>query len=251
MRKINVLFILIISSLVFQACKKDDESKPTEPTPTIQPTPKKAYEKRWEIIDPTKRLADGNLRNMIAIEFAYNTYVIFFSDGDVYSGNYKEVNPNTLELEKYGILTINTLNEKNFGFTLKVDNEDFVVTSAAASTIASSSNTNALCNTWKIIKTTPEEAMEPGEECYITFSAYGTYLVKILEYGELVDIGTNTWMWSDSDETDFCYGDWNGANISSCGYLNRVSVKLLENNTKCIITERLFDEVVIYELVVQ
>jgi|GEM_PF-1522155 len=250
MKQLNLLFILFIAALAFQACKKDDESKPT-PTTTIQPTPKKAYEKRWEVSDPTKRLADGDLRNMIAIEFAYNTYIIFFSDGEVYSGNYREISSSTLELEKYGTLTINTLNERTFGFTLKVDNEDFSITSAAATVMSSSSKTEALCNTWKIVKTTPSDLMEPDEECYVTFSAYGTYLVKILLNGELEDISTNTWMWSDSDETSFCYGDWDGQNISSCDDLGTVSVQLLENNSKCIIVEKVFDEIGTYELVVQ
>ncbi len=58
-------------------------------------------------------------------------------------------------------------------------------------------------------------------------------------------------MWSDRDETSFCYGDWDGQNISSCDDLGSVSVQLQENNSKCIIVETVFDEVVTYELVVQ
>jgi hypothetical protein len=238
----NLTILAIALTVLAIGCKT---KKDTVPQPSYkQATQKKAYEKRWTVTSSQRISQSTATTTIIAVEFTYNSYLIYLSGDSIVTGTYTQISANTLQLDNYGTLTINSISDSNFGFTLTSVYGNTTITSAAATAvIADSPNTNAICNTWKLTKATFSDTLDllqPGEELYVTFSRYGTYLTKDI-LGDSVDYGTNTWLWTNSTEDKFCYGEWNGSNISDCNGLYNVSVIFSDQYSKMKITESVND----------
>lgn len=253
----NLSIVAILLAMIVFGCKTQ---KDTIPQPTYkQASQKKAYEKRWNVTSVQRISQTSTVTTLIAVEFTLNTYMLYFSDDSIITGSYTETSPTTLQLDNYGTLTISSISGTSFGFVLTSGPNNLTVTSAAAPQISTSANTTALCNTWKVTKITtvpasPDDVLEPGEELYVTFSSYGTYLTKDNTSGG-IEYATNTWQWTDTKQDRLCYGEWDGQNITSCNGLSNVSLSLSEGNSKLIITESITDSTdtysTTYELEVQ
>jgi len=253
MKAIKHLMLLIIglSSVAFFSCKKNHNGTASSSLPK--------YEKRWNISDslshrpaistPTNkgtflhtgtklahRPEQDSLPNYSAIEFLINSYVIFFQDGTVQVGQYTATNDTTLVLDSVGTVRITSISAATFSFTLTpIDGATPIsITATAAGPIANFTSTADIAlisTTWKIDSTTLYLPVDTSgwdlndptiTATYALFSPYGTYLVRNIYTDGHEDYETNTWMWTNTDHTGLCYGNWDGQNISSCDSLGSV-----------------------------
>ncbi len=242
MKNLKSLAVLAIAfAIVVIGCKKHAD---TIPSPYKKASEKKAYEKRWNVTSAHRLSQTTATVSIIAVEFTHDAYLIYLSGDSIVTGTYTQLNDNTLQLNNYGTLTINSISDSNFGFTLTSTYGNTTITSAAATAvIPESTNTTAICNTWKMTKATFSDTLDllqPGEEVYITFSRYGTYLTKDVS-GDSTEYGTNTWLWTSSAQDKFCYGEWNGSNITDCNGLSNVSISFSDQYSKLKVIETVKD----------
>ncbi len=235
-KKLSLL--LFVFSLMVVACKKKEDTTPTQAT--SPGTAKKAYEKRWNV-SSAQRLSQANTGiSIVAIEFTLGSYLIFYSNDSVATGTYSEINSQTLQLGNYGTLAITSLSDNSFNFVLTPTGAVAInVVSAPAPVLSTSANTTALCQTWKIAKQTItvsdtsvklQQTALGDTVLYVTFSQYGTYLSKMTAGNNYVAFQTNSWKWTDSNENSFCYGEWDGTNLTSCAGQSNASISLSNNN---------------------
>lgn len=202
---ISILAIFVIGT----SCKKDVEVVPKPNSiATTTSTPKRVYEKRWEITSSSNlRTEESTLIGINAIEFVYNSYIIFYQDNTIETNNFSEIDANNLNLKNFGKLNIVSVNENNFQFNLSITGGTVLnATAKPANVIASSSKTGLLCNTWKVISTKDSLGIdiEVDKEhtsvgLHVTFSKYGTYYVH-------ENVFYNSWKWTDSNENSFLIG---------------------------------------------
>jgi hypothetical protein len=246
-----LLFILLFSGIVIYSCKKDSSN-----SQVTQPSSRPAYQKRWIVsssttlhrpVAPTAALKGSFLRpsvtslarrpqgdsSFIAIEFLLNSYVVFYADDSVKVGQYTATNDTTLVLDSLGTVKITSITNNTFSFTLvPLDGSSSIAVIATPAPIiepfTNPTDSAFMSNVWKIdsvydidsgkLDTTffSEDSLS---EVYALFSSYGTYLVRNVYTNGTEDYATNTWLWSSSAHEGFCYGMWDGANISDCSGL--------------------------------
>lgn len=221
MKNFKSYFIVlgVLSFILVSACK-DNKDDPQPSTPFAYSQEK--LEKRWNVSN-SNRTSGVAGSTLIAIEFVGNAYVLYFPNDSIVAGTYTTSGADVLILDTFGKLKINALSDTNFGFELEVNGTKEIITSAKATqTIADSDFTTKLCRTWKLIEISYNGITE-HPEAEVTFNKYGTYLTKNTELG-YTEIGTNTWMWSNTTGDDICYGEWDGGNITDCNGLGHVSI---------------------------
>jgi len=203
--------------------KKKDDPQPSASFAYSQ----EKLQKRWQISN-NARTSGTSGSTLIAVEFVGNAYVLYFPDDSIAVGTYTTSGTDVIVLGTFGTLKINTLTDADFGFELEVSGTKQTFTSAKATqAIPDSDFTTKLCKTW-ILK----EASYDGETEYpnaiVTFNKYGTYLTTFTESG-VTEVGSNTWMWSNTSEDAICYGSWDGGNITDCSELGHVSIAFSED----------------------
>ncbi len=231
--KFYVIALCLLSIAVVSACnkKKDD---PAPATPFAYSTDK--LQNRWEVANNSRTTGTAG-STLIAVEFVQNAYILYFPDDSIATGTYSTSGTDVIVLNGFGKLKVNTLTETNFGFELEVDGTKEVFTSAKADqAIPDSDNTTKLCRTWKLVEYTFLGTTEKPENSEVVFNKYGTYLTTDTE-GGVTDVGSNTWMWSNTDEDEFCYGSWDGGNITDCNGLGSVTIVFSDNDTKATLVE--------------
>lgn len=230
--KFYVIALCLLSIAVVSACKKKDDPAPA--TPFAYSTDK--LQNRWEVAS-NSRTSGAAASTLIAVEFVQNAYILYFPNDSIATGTYSTSGADVIVLNGFGTLKVNTLTETNFGFELEVDGTKEVFTSAKADqAIADSDHTTKLCKTWKMTQYTLMGETEYPQDYYVVFNKYGTYLTTMVE-GGVTEVGSNTWMWSNTAEDEFCYGAWDGGNITDCNGLGSVTITFSDNDTKVTLVE--------------
>jgi hypothetical protein len=245
MKKRSPLFILISTFFiaVICSCGKDHSNNNTASFPK--------YEKRWNLTDSISYRPSisttvkknsflysssvihntvGPQTNYSAIEFLINDYVIFFKDGTVQAGPYTVVNDTTLFLDSVGTLHITGITDATFSFTVTPINgapplSFHTVAAQPTGDFTSPADVAFITTVWTIDSTklyaplldsTDYSFDSTVKTAYATFSEYGTYLTRFVHFDGHEDYQTNTWLWSNNANSEFCYGNWDGQNITSC-----------------------------------
>jgi hypothetical protein len=233
MKKHFSLLALIFSLFIISSsCKKTEDPKPSSNNSSAG-TPKEAYEKKWIINNATNRIAAGSDSTAIAsIEFNNNTYIIILTDNTIITGTFTVSNTQQLVLTNYGTVIISELNNTNFNFVINRNNNTVSLASSSAPLITSTDREPTFYKTWKFTSYSSDwdevdSSFSHIDELYVTFSAYGTYLVQTKYKNGYTgnDSATtdgiyyydvNTWKWSDDSHNGFCYGKWNHTNDITC-----------------------------------
>ncbi len=112
-------------------------------------------------------------------------------------------------LSGFGTITISSIADGVIEFTLEVDGEDEAVSLSGEKQqeMASSSKTDMLCRTWKLVSMNPP-VVEEGEDGdskpeFVYFSKAGTYLVSF-ENGESM---LSNWKWKSEADGTIYYSD--------------------------------------------
>ena len=254
MKKLNFLLNLscVVAFLFFGCSKKSDDPTPSGPavsnqttTTTITPTPKKSFEKKWIVSSNSSLRQEAvDSTNILSIEFSKNSYVIVLSDSTLLVGTYTTSDNATLVLAKYGtiIFTSQTENSLKFSVKRKANQPAIELTSSPAPYLAETNKDLNFYKTWKVVKVEGDTFVTDFftrniSELYVTFSGYGTYLVKekytststiASESDESFDgtyhYGVNTWDWSNDLHNGFCYGEWNKSAVV-CDSTNQVKIE--------------------------
>ncbi|MDF2456805.1 MAG: hypothetical protein K0R51_2798 [Cytophagaceae bacterium] len=253
--------------LVAISCK---ENKNEEPAPGK--TAKAAYEKKWDIQSSTQRIASSvDSTSIASIEFNKNTYIIILTDNTIITGTFTENNAELI-LTHYGTIIISQLSNTNFSFAVTRNNHTVSFTSSPAPLMTSTHREPTFYKTWKFVNHTSDwaeidSAYSRIDELYVTFSAYGTYLVQT-KYkngynnnanSSATTDGTyyydvNTWKWSDDTHSVFCYGEWDRTNNVVCDNSNQVGVIFIDDETIQFKTEGIRQDTtyrVIYDAILQ
>jgi hypothetical protein len=267
MKKRSALFILIstLFVVVICSCGKDHSGSNTANFPK--------YQKRWNIADslsyrpalttstrkgsflhgiPFAHKPTDTQSNYAALEFMLGSYVIFFTNGTVQAGQYTATNDTTLVLDSVGTIRITGITDATFSFTLTpVDGAPPVAFHASSAKptgdFSSPADVAFITTTWTldsmkfyipIIDSSDYFFDTTVKVTYAIFSEYGTYLTRSVHTDRHEDYQTNTWLWSNTANSQFCYGNWDGQNITSC--IDSQSVKILSYPspyTKLVIQE--------------
>jgi hypothetical protein len=223
--KIFLNLFLITTVLIVNSCKKADDNN------SLVNDVKKSISKKW-IIENVKSTLSSDYK---WFEFNLdNTYLIGRTDGTFLSGSYTiSDDAKSITLINYGVMTINSLSDTAFAFTLVLNNSTDSITLSAnpAPVIASSSKTDLFCRNWKIDKTYEYEKdttiLYPNAvitKFEVIFSKYGTYFVTDV-YEGTTEYMNLQWKWKDQSETVICYGDL----TCNCNGDNEVSIVELTN----------------------
>jgi hypothetical protein len=251
-KKLLLLFTVLCVATIY-SCKKDSSTNQGSSTTTITSS-RPAYEKRWNIstaVDSRRPAVAANTGTFLhpgskvvnrpagidtsytAIEFLLNSYIVFYTDGTVQVGQYSATNDTTLVLDSLGTIQITSLDPASFSFILILSDGSASVSikATAAQTIGSfstPSDSALISNTWEIDSTTldgvNDSSLFYGITSYAIFSAYGTYLVRDVSSDGTEYYSTNTWLWTNSDHDQLCYGNWDGQNVSDCDGLHSVKI---------------------------
>jgi len=253
-----LLSIAAFCTIAIFSCRKDHNSNNSNNT-TGTSTPK--YLKRWNILDSGSQrpafiasakksnfLHSGNTINKLsakpvasgdlAIEFLLGSYVIFFDDGTVQAGQYTATNDTTLVLDSVGTIHITSITSSAFSFTLTPLNGSAPVsfTATVASTsgdFTSPADVAFVSTTWKLDSARFYLPITDSSDYYIDstvvatyveFSEYGTYLTRFVHANGEQDYQTNTWLWSNTNNSEFCYGNWDGQNVTNCDGLESANI---------------------------
>ena len=264
-----LLLLTVLCGVVICSCKKSSNSNQSATTSS-----RPAYEKRWNISSATlsqrpaglvkkgSLFSPGNIfahrpagpdTNYTAIEFLINTYVIFYADNTVQVGQYSATNDTTLILDSLGTIHITSIDSSSFSFTLIPSGGGTItITATVASPVGSFSSASDLAfvsNTWKLDSITENGVLDSSQfviedsisatdtlkEIDAIFSEYGTYLVRDVYFSGEQDYNTNTWLWTNSSHTGFCYGNWDGTNVSDCTGLQSVAISFSPSYNQMII----------------
>jgi hypothetical protein len=222
--KVFLNLFLITAILIVNSCKKSDDSK-SAVTDT-----KKSISKKWIIENRKSTLSS----DYIWFEFNLDDiYIIGKTDGTILSGSYTiSDDTKSIRLTNYGVMTINTLSDTEFAFSLKLNNSTDSITLSAtpAQVIASSSKTDMFCRNWNLDKTTDSDTtiLYPNTESTkleVIFSNYGTYFVTNVYKDSTTEYLNRQWKWKDQSETIICYGDL----TCNCTGDNEVTIVELTN----------------------
>ena len=122
----------------------------------------------------------------------------------VFFGTYRIVDDTTIELSGLGTLKVSKLNNNSISFTINGEE----VNASKQVRIASSTNTELLCRTWKLISFGGEELNDSNlgmREYIILFSNAGTYFANaILENGEHVT-ALGSWIWCNQSQDQLAF----------------------------------------------
>jgi hypothetical protein len=258
MKKLNYLLNLscVVVLLLVGCSKKNDDPTPASPavnnqtTTTITPTPKKSFEKKW-IVNSNSNLRQQAVdsTNILSIEFSKTSYVIVLSDSTLLVGTYTTNDNATLVLAKYGtiVFTSQTENSLKFSVKRKANQPAVELTSSPAPYVAETNKDLNFYKTWKVVKFEGDTSLTNFfarniSELYVTFSGYGTYLVKTRytststatmsssddSFDGVYYYGVNTWVWSNDLHTSFCYGEWSKTAVV-CGSANQVKMQYADD----------------------
>jgi len=209
MNKFNLVLCIVLCIGLF-SCAKKTEDVPTPQYPTS--SPKKAFEKKWNVTSVTRVAATSSVATLQSIEFMLNTYIAKYSNDSTIVGKYTSLNSTTLVLNDFGTVTIVTVSESQFNFVLSQDGKpDVTVSSLPGTVISNTFKTTALSNTWICLRTTVSDTTIrvqsyptlEGENIHIVFSQYGTYLQRNTSPGAEDRIENGTWAWSDASQAAF------------------------------------------------
>lgn len=210
-----LLFTLMLCVVAFAGCKKDDDgTTPANNDPGVKPASPfqgetlalvQSLSKRWNVTSETGKTATGTY---LFFEFnQWGTFVVAFTDGSVGTGTFTVSNNNTtLTLPGVGVfvLTNSATNQITFTFTPDGSTTPIVIEAAAANLVASSTNTDMLCGSWRIDKVYYQGQLLTDYTGQVVFTPFGTYLSSIMQQGiSIVDL--RPWKWSDANENRICY----------------------------------------------
>ncbi|HTC01455.1 MAG TPA: hypothetical protein VK705_12310 [Ferruginibacter sp.] len=251
MKIIKGLSLLIIASFAIAicSCRKDHNNGST----TTSSLPK--YEKRWNITGVTShRPALSNsahqatnntlanrpsdtAANYSAIEFLINSYVIFFADGTVQAGQYTVTSDTSFVLDSVGTIHITSITSAAFSFTITPLDGATPISLTADAADASGAFTSPadiafVTTTWTLDSAKFYLPVDSSDyyfdtsvvSTYVTFSEYGTYLKRFIHSDGQQEYQTNTWLWSNTGNSQFCYGNWDGQNITNCNGLESANI---------------------------
>jgi len=205
-----ILSILITTILFVNSCKKSsDDSKPA-----ISDF-KNSIAKKWIIQNKKSTLSAEYLWFEFTLD---NKYIIEKADHTFLSGSYTISNDSkTITLIDYGVMTINTLSDSEFAFTIILNNSTTgtTLTSTPATIISTSSKTALLCRNWNLDKFVDKDTTMtfPSSDLIkleVVFSKYGTYFVRAEYHGggtNTIEYINNIWKWKDASETYICWGE--------------------------------------------
>ena len=168
---------------------------------------------KWEIDDPDSKYASfefNDSSNYIVVETSQNR-----NNPVVHFGDYTIHDRHTIELQKLGLLNIQSSDNTgvSFSFTEEGNTQPIRYEGKKAEPVSTSVQTGLFSKVWKIVSV-DEVVVEPGSEHDKTFlfSIAGTYLVT--------DSHGNTaiaqWRWKDTDEIDFQYSWDRWADYGNC-----------------------------------
>jgi hypothetical protein len=204
--KVFLNLLLICSVLIVFSCNKSENNN------SVVDAAKKSISKKWII---------ENLKSTLSSDYLWfefnldNTYIIGKADGSFLSGSYTiSDDAKSIALINYGLMTINTLSDSEFAFTLVlISSTDSITLSATpAPVIATSSKTDLFCRNWKLNKISNEDTtvLFPNTETTkleVVFSKYGTYFVTTGYKDGSFEYLNRQWKWKDQSENAICYGD--------------------------------------------
>ena len=128
------------------------------------------------------------------------------ADASVLFGTYQIISDNVIKLNGFGTITVSSITESSFKFTVKLESSSTVkeYISTRNSDIANSSRTDLLCRTWKITKWDGEDVAGTEKEIGVIFSKAGTYFVFNYSNNGII-LGIANWKWKNSAETILRY----------------------------------------------
>lgn len=146
-------------------------------------------------------------------------------------GNYTMVG-NKVVLDNFGAITVNELSEDAINFEVTEGSVSKELNANAVIKIESSTNTDLLCRTWRMVKFDGELTEGTEYDLTVVFSRGGTYFVEFFDPVDDMDGGLAEWQWKNTDETTLCYS-WEGD--PTCDGENEVLVTVSQD--KLIIVE--------------
>jgi hypothetical protein len=145
-------------------------------------------------------------------------------------GTYEIVN-NTIQLAGLGTLTVTQINDNSisFSFQLTGNSNSITINATKQAEIASSSNTDLLCRTWKLVSINGSSPV--GTEfdgLTILFSKAGTYFVTYADNNNEMA----QWKWKNNAQTELMYtwdrDLWDEDDFVYINQLSLTSLKLTE-----------------------
>ena len=123
-------------------------------------------------------------------------------------GTYELIDANRIDLKDFGIIKISDINKNTISFSVILTNDsnnEVFVDASKQDEIISSTNTDLLCRTWKLLELNGEPVEGTDLELTVLFSKAGTYFVKYENFDEYFEGGLYKWKWKNAEETQLFY----------------------------------------------
>lgn len=231
MKNFKQILVAIFVLTFIASCDKDEN----EPKGTLE---KATISAKWVVSNSSEyeSFEFNESGNYIVVE---NTTTKSTNDKTIHFGTYEIINNKTIVLSDFGTFTISEINENSINFSIQLtsnpDNE-IIINASKQEEMESSTNTDLLCRTWKLISIDEEDFAGAEDEIIVLFSKAGTYLVTLT--------GLAQWKWKDEAETQILYS-WDEVPV----WEEEVYVEIIElTNSTLKILEEFDDESDIYVL---
>lgn len=234
MKRLKQIFVVMFLLLSILSCKKED--KKNEET------------LKGETIS-AKWLVSGSNNVYESFEFNESGNYIVVKNATtqstenkiIFFGTYQIIDNITIELSDFGTIKISSIDNDNISFSITLQddlNTKITINASKASEFESSTRTDLLCRTWKLISIDGENVEGTEDELTVLFSKAGTYLVTWFD-GES-DLAQ--WKWNGNNGLMLCYS-WNGEPTCNGEGDEEGQVQLLELNENLLKFEEVVDGV--------
>jgi len=221
MKKVSILMAALMAT-TFWACSDDDELK----DPVTQETLSAKWEVNHNDNNDTKSVAEFR-------SFEFNeagNYIIEMITGAFYFGSYEITDDQTIQLEDFGTIIAELLDDEFFSFYLSLldQQEELYIETQKAPEMEVSDRTELMSQTWYLYEYNEEQVEGTEMELVVLFSAAGTYMVNYLHPDAEGQGGLAQWQWKDAEEDVLCYS-WFGDPV--CSGNNEVDILQLSSDT--------------------
>ncbi len=229
MRNLKQILFVVLVLMFITACDKDkNDLKETLEKETISA--------KWIVDNLTdyKSFEFNTSGNYIVVK---NTTIKSKNDQIILFGTYEIIDNTTIVLSDFGTLTISDVNKKSIDFTIQLssnpDNE-IIITASKQDEIQTSTNTDLLCRTWKVVTENGEPVAGTDMELTVLFSKSGTYFVSFANPEGESEGSLAQWKWNNEEETQLLYSweevpNWEEEDYIEIPELTESTLKIVED----------------------
>lgn len=239
MEKIKKFLLAILVFAFITSCDKD-ESNPKETNNTTNSNTSvenQTISAKWVVNNSSEyeSFEFNESGNYIIVENqASETTKITNNEQLIHFGTYEIIDDNTIELSDFGTLTIDDIDANTINLSINKtsdpDNE-IIISASRQDEMESSTNTDLLCRTWKMITENGEPVAGTDIELTILFSRAGTYFVTYVNSEVDNQGGLAQWKWDNNAETELLYSwdNWGEAGLVEVTELTSTTLTIVED----------------------